>query len=311
MPATEYPAYLALLRSGDLKRRAAAAVEALARCRCCPRACEVNRSHGRLGTCRIGRQARVASHFPHLGEEDCLRGWRGSGTIFFSGCNLRCVFCQNYGISHEGGGGVAPASRLAEMMLELQALGCHNVNWVTPSHVVPQALEALALAAEEGLRLPVVYNSSGYDALDTLRWLDGVVDIYMPDFKFWEPDVAARLAMARDYPEAARAAIREMHRQVGDLVVDDEGLARRGLLIRHLVMPNGLSGTRRFAEWLAGEISADSYVNVMAQYHPDGQILGSSGRYDDLARPICSREVRCALAEAQAAGLHRFDRRRF
>jgi putative pyruvate formate lyase activating enzyme len=195
------------------------------------------------------------------------------------------------------------------MMIELQAAGCHNLNWVTPSHVVPQTLEALTLAAKRGLRLPVVYNSGGYDSLETLRWLDGVVDIYMPDFKFWESRVAGLLTQARDYPAVARAAIREMHRQVGDLVVDEHGLARRGLLIRHLVMPHGLGGTRPFAEWLAREISPHTYVNVMAQYHPAGAVLDvkSAERYRDLDHPISSGEFRAALAEARAAGLYRFD----
>lgn len=307
MAEAVYPAYLALARSGELRRRAAVAVAALARCRCCPRACEADRLHDQTGVCGVGRQARVASHFPHLGEEDCLRGWRGSGTIFFSGCNLRCVFCQNFDISHEGLGAAVSAERLAEMMLELQAAGCHNVNWVTPSHVVPQALEALALAAEAGLRLPVVYNSSGYDSLETLRWLDGVVDIYLPDFKFWEPAVAGRLAHARDYPDAARAALREMHRQVGDLVFDGTGLARRGLLVRHLVMPGGLAGTRPFAEWLVREISPRTCVNVMGQYHPAGKVLEAPDLFRDLARPVTAEEYRVARAEARTAGLSRFD----
>lgn len=311
MAEAGYPAYLALARSGVLQRRAAAAVAALARCRCCPRACAVDRLHDQTGVCGVGRLARVASHFPHFGEEDCLRGWCGSGTIFFSGCNLRCVFCQNFDISHHGVGAAVSAARLAEMMLELQAAGCHNLNWVTPSHVVPQALEALALAVEAGLRLPVVYNSSGYDSLETLRWLDGVVDIYLPDFKFWEPDVAGRLAHARDYPDAARAALREMHRQVGDLVFDDAGLARRGLLVRHLVMPGGLAGTRPFAEWLVREVSPGTLVNVMEQYHPAGAVLETPGRFPDLARRVSPEECRIARAEARAAGLRRFDRPRW
>jgi putative pyruvate formate lyase activating enzyme len=204
------------------------------------------------------------------------------------------------------------AQELAEMMLELQAAGCHNINWVTPSHVVPQALEALALAAEAGLSVPIVYNTGGYDALETLRLLDGVVDIYMPDFKFWDPEVASHLARARDYPDMARQAIREMHRQVGDLILDEQGLARRGLLVRHLVMPNGLAGTSSVAEWLAREISPHTYVNVMAQYHPDGGVLspGSGDRYSDLRRPITAEEFRSALRAVRTAGLYRLDQRR-
>jgi putative pyruvate formate lyase activating enzyme len=197
------------------------------------------------------------------------------------------------------------------MMLELQDAGCHNINWVTPSHIVPQALEALSLAVSWGLRLPLVYNTSGYDSLETLRWLDGLVDIYMPDLKFWEPAVAERFTRARDYPDVARAAIREMHRQVGDLVLNEDGLARRGLLVRHLVMPNGLSGTRPFAEWVAREISPNTYVNVMAQYHPDGEVLRPrfARLWHDIARPTHQGEFRTALAEAQTAGLYRFDHR--
>jgi putative pyruvate formate lyase activating enzyme len=254
----------------------------------------------------------VSSYFPHTGEEDCLRGWRGSGTIFFAGCNLGCLFCQNWDLSHERDGRPVTAERLADMMLELQEQGCHNINWVTPSHVVPQALEALEVAASRGLRLPIVYNSGGYDALETIRLLDGVVDIYMPDFKFWDAGVAQRLAKAPDYRDAACAAIAEMHRQVGDLVLDRRGLARRGLLIRHLVMPNNLAGTREVACWLTQTLSRDTYINVMAQYHPDGMVTRDAalGAWADLDRPISDAEFRGALAQAAAAGLHRFDRRR-
>jgi len=213
-----YPAYVALARTGALKRRAEEVLASLGRCRVCPRRCDVDRLGGERGVCRTGRFAAVASYFAHQGEEDCLRGWRGSGTLFFSGCSLRCAFCQNWDISHAGETAGWPAQRIAKAMLELQEEGCHNLNWVTPSHVVPQALEALALAVDQGLRLPIVYNTSAYDALDSLRRLDGIVDIYMPDFKFWDPGVAERMASAGDYPEVARQAIAEMHRQVGDLV---------------------------------------------------------------------------------------------
>lgn len=306
------PGYLALARSGELSRRANAAREQLAACRLCPRQCGANRLNDQCGQCGVGRLARVSSWFPHLGEEDCLRGWRGSGTLFFSGCNLHCVFCQNYDISHHPRAGAAVTAReLATMMLELQAAGCHNINWVTPSHVAPQLLEALAVAAERGLNLPLVYNSSGYDSVETLRWFEGVVDIYMPDFKFWDATVAARLADAPDYPDVARAAMKEMHRQVGDLVLDDNGLARRGLLVRHLVMPHELAGTSAFTEWLAQEISPHTHLNVMAQYHPDGRVAGPQGAqlYPELARPITAAEYQKALAASQAAGLYRFDHR--
>lgn len=309
-PADEtYPTYRILARTGELARRAAAAVETLAACRVCPRGCGVNRLRDQIGVCRTGRRVRVASFFPHHGEEDCLRGWRGSGTIFLGGCNLRCVFCQNHDISHVPAGREVTAEQLADIMLELQDVGCHNLNWVTPSHVVPQLLEALALAAERGLRLPVVYNTSGYDTLETLRWLDGVVDIYLPDFKFWDPAVARRLARAPDYPAVARAALREMHRQVGDLVCDASGLARRGVLVRHLVLPGGQAGTRAVAEWLARELSPATYVNLMSQYHPDGPVLEAPAQFPALSRPLEPGEFATAQAEARAAGLHRFDER--
>jgi len=298
------PGYVTLAASGELQRRADQAVAMLACCRLCPHQCRVDRLGGQLGICGIGRRACVASYGPHHGEEDCLRGWRGSGTIFFSGCNLRCVFCQNWDISHETTGEIVSSDRLAEIMLELQQMGCHNINWVTPTHVVAQCLEALALAADRGLRLPIVYNSGGYDSVETLHWLDGVVDIYMPDFKFWDDTVAARLTSASDYPQVARAAIREMYRQVGDLEFDEEGLASRGLLVRHLVMPNGLAGSAEVARWLATELSPDTYCNVMAQYYPAGEAF----RYWELNRRITASEFAEAVAAAHRAGLRRLDK---
>ncbi|MEJ5237331.1 radical SAM protein [Limisphaera sp. VF-2] len=308
-PPRTWPAYLGLLQDGTLRQRAALAREALAACRVCPRQCGVNRLENKTGVCGVGRLAVVASAFPHFGEEDCLRGWGGSGTIFLSGCNLRCVFCQNHDISHTVRGQPMTAEQLADVMLALQKAGCHNINWVTPSHVVPQLLEALALAAEAGLQLPIVYNTSAYDAVETLRWLDGVVDIYMPDFKFWSPAVARRLAHAEDYPEMARAALREMHRQVGDLILDEHGLARRGLLVRHLVMPHNLAGTAEVTAWLARELSPHTYLNLMDQYRPAGQVTGPEGhrRFPELGRPITAAEWRRARAEAERAGIHRFD----
>jgi putative pyruvate formate lyase activating enzyme len=304
MPDT-YPAYVGLLETGELAVRAQQAVESLADCTLCARQCHANRldTAQSKSFCRTGRTALVSSFFPHHGEESCLRGTGGSGTIFFSHCNLRCVFCQNYEISWQGEGRPAAADHLAAMMLRLQDLGCHNVNFVTPSHVVPQILEALCLAADDGLRLPIVYNTGGYDRAETLRLLDGVVDIYMPDFKFWDSEIARQLANAPDYPEIARGAIKEMHRQVGDLVLDDRGVARRGLLVRHLVMPNGAAGTREVMRFLAGEVSPDTYVNVMAQYHPEGQAF----RHPLIGRPVARGEWADALASARQEGLHRFD----
>jgi putative pyruvate formate lyase activating enzyme len=292
----------------ELERRAADAVAALACCRVCPRDCRVDRLQDRRAVCRSGRLALVGSYFPHFGEEDCLRGWNGSGTIFFAWCNLRCVFCQNAELSQGGEGiPVAPA-RLAGMMLELQQRGCHNINLVTPEHVVPQILEALPLAIRGGLRLPLVYNTSAYDSLESLRWMDGIVDIYMPDFKLWDGGLAKRYLKAPDYPAAARAAIREMHRQVGPLVMDEHGLARRGLLVRHLVMPGLLEETRAILAWLARELSPDTYVNVMAQYHPAGVV--SAERYPELDRRLRGDEHGEALAIARAVGLWRLDERR-
>jgi putative pyruvate formate lyase activating enzyme len=298
------PAYLARFASGELQERARNASLLLVGCRLCPRRCGADRWRGRAGVCGIGTRARVASHGPHHGEERCLSGRRGSGTVFLSGCNLGCVFCQNWEISHEREGREVGAAELAAMMLDLQALGCHNVNLVTPSHVVPQILEALVLATPEGLSLPLVYNTSGYDAVETLRLLDGVVDVYMPDFKYWDREAAARDLTAADYPKAAREAVAEMHRQVGDLVLDDDGLARRGLLVRHLVMPGMLDQSRQIFAWLA-KLSPDTAVNVMAQYRPEGRVLRAPRDYPALARRLTRDDYEAALAEARKAGLRR------
>ena len=299
--ASTWPAYLELLQSGELARRACEAVGALANCTCCPRQCHADRREKDCprAYCHTGRLTVVSSVFPHQGEEDCLRGWAGSGTIFFSNCNLRCVFCQNFDISWQGHGWPAAAEQLAKQMLHLQELGCHNFNLVTPSHVVPQILEALVVAAEQGLRLPLVYNTGGYDRLETLRWLDGIVDIYMPDFKFWKPETAQELANAADYPDVARAAIKEMHRQVGDLVLDEHGLARRGLLVRHLVMPGGLDETREILGFLAREVSPQTFVNVMPQYRPEGL----ASRCPAIDRPLSPHEFRQAVDVAREEGL--------
>jgi len=305
--SSAYPSYLGLLESGELARRAQAAIELLADCTLCGRQCHADRRDEppAKSFCRTGRRAVVSSAMPHHGEEDCLRGWRGSGTIFFSHCNLRCVFCQNFAISWQGEGRPVEPGELAAMMLRLQDSGCHNINFVTPSHVVPQILEALLAAAEDGLRLPLVYNTGGYDRVETLRLLRGVVDIYMPDLKFWEPEVSGLLAHAADYPQIAREAVKEMHRQVGDLALDEQGLARRGLLVRHLVMPGGLEETRQIMHFLAREVSADTYVNVMPQYRPEGH----ARQYAAIDRPITTAEYHEALRIARDAGLWRLARR--
>jgi len=309
-PRSEFsPAYLSTWKSGRLAAKVEEALEELHVCRVCPRDCDVDRLADERAICKTGRWARVASAFPHHGEEGCLRGYRGSGTIFFSHCNLRCVFCQNYDISWEGSGREVAAEELAALMLELQDLGCHNINFVTPEHVVPQVLEALQIAVGKGLRLPLVYNTSGYDSLRSIELLDGVVDIYMPDFKFWDSDTARRLALAEDYPDRARDALRAMHRQTGDLVFDEEGIALRGLLVRHLVMPEGLAGTRGVMGFLARELSPDTYVNIMGQYSPAGQVVRRPRQYSEIGRRITRQEYREAFEIAVEEGLHRFDHR--
>ncbi len=307
--ATEFePAYLELHRSGELRRRADEALKRLPHCLVCPRDCGVDRMADKTAACHTGRYAQVSSYFPHFGEENCLRGWGGSGTIFFSMCNLRCVFCQNYDISQAERSPETPPGRLAEMMLELQMRGCHNINFVTPEHVVPQILEALPLAVERGLRLPIVYNTSAYDSLDSLHLLDGIVDIYMPDFKFWDPALSLRYIKAKDYPEAARRNIREMHRQVGPLKFDEEGLAKRGVLVRHLVMPGDIAGTGSIMRFLADEVSPDTYVNVMDQYYPAGRV--SALQFVEINCRVSPEEQNRAVEAALDAGLWRIDERR-
>ena len=301
------PAYLRLYESGELTARVDRGLELLADCTVCPRDCHVNRLQDKYAVCKTGRYAVVSSHFAHMGEENCLRGWNGSGTIFFSWCNLRCVFCQNYDISWQGGGRATPPDQLARMMLSLQERGCHNINFVTPEHVAPQILEALPQAIEGGLRLPLVYNTSGYDSLDSIELMDGIVDIYMPDFKFWDPEMARHYVKAPNYPEAARGAIRAMHRQVGDLVLDENGLALRGVLLRHLVMPGGIAGTKEIMEWVARELGPDTYVNVMAQYYPAGKVSGKD--YVEINRAPRLDEYQEAVSAARAAGLRRLDAR--
>jgi putative pyruvate formate lyase activating enzyme len=300
------PPYVALHAAGELQERARRGLELLeGRCRVCPRLCKVDRLADRPGLCRVGRHAVVASHFPHFGEEDCLRGRRGSGTIFFSGCNLRCVFCQNHDISWQlQGERVAPV-RLAEMMLELQEIGCHNINWVTPEHVVPQILEALPHAVDAGLELPIVYNTSAYDSPDSLALMDGIVDVYMPDFKLWSSDLGRRYLAKRDYAEVARHSVREMHRQVGDLVLDEHGMARRGLIVRHLVMPGLIAETEAILGFIAGEIGPGTYVNLMAQYYPSGR----TGEFPEIDRHLYREEFARAIELADRLGLQRLDER--
>ncbi|MDF1614195.1 radical SAM protein [Desulfurivibrio dismutans] len=305
------PAYRQL-PVAELARRAAVGHERLRACDLCPRRCGGDRLAGqpaKIGFCRTGGMAQVASYGPHFGEEEPLVGRGGSGTIFFGNCNLGCVFCQNYDISHphagQDGGMAVDAAALAGMMLELQEQGCVNINLVTPSHVVPQILAALVEARRQGLQLPLVYNTGSYDSLATLQLLAGVVDIYLADFKYWRPSEAKRLLRAEDYPQRAREAIKEMHRQVGDLKLDGQGLARRGLLLRHLVMPGGLADSEAIFRFLAEDISPHTYTNIMEQYHPAGQ----AHKFPPIDRPLDRAEYQQALELASQAGLKRLDER--
>ena len=299
------PAYLKTYQEGVLAARIQEALKRMEACDLCPRNCGVNRLRGETGFCDTGRRAKVASYTAHFGEEAPLVGQNGSGTIFISSCNLLCGFCQNYEISHQKEGREVEPEQMAEMMIHLSEKGCHNINFVTPSHVVPQILEALACAVEMGLRVPLVYNTGGYDKPETLKLLDGVFDIYMPDFKFWEEKWADRYCGAPDYRDVVITAVKEMYSQVGDLVTDQQGVAVRGLLVRHLVMPGDVSGTERIMDFLAGEISTNTYVNVMDQYRP----CGRAHKDAFVNRRLSSEEFRRAMDAAIRAGLKRIDPR--
>ncbi len=299
------PVYIETARKGLLMQKINESRRTLKSCSLCPRECEVDRLSGETGDCKTGQDAFISSYNAHFGEEAPLVGALGSGTIFFTHCSLMCNFCQNYDISHEGDGQEMSATQLASLMLILQNNGCHNINFVTPSHVVPQMLMALDVAIDAGLRVPIVYNSSGYDKVETLRILEGVVDIYMPDFKFWDPKVAEITCNAPDYPEMARQALIEMHRQVGDLKMDENGLAQRGILLRHLVLPAGFAGTADVMKFIVEKISPDTYVNVMAQYRP----CGDAYKVEQLSESLAITEFHQALEETQAAGITRLDRR--
>ncbi len=301
------PAYMELFRTGELYRRSRVAVQALADCKVCPRDCGVDRLNDEWALCKTGRYAWVSSHFPHFGEEDCLRGCNGSGTIFFSMCNLKCVFCQNHDISQRRDGVETRPEMLAQMMLELQEKGCHNINFVTPEHVVPQILEALPLAVQMGLRLPLVYNTGAYDSLESIRMMDGIVDIYMPDFKYWDEGLSAKYLKAKNYPRAAVAVIMEMQRQVGDLVFDERGLAKRGVLVRHLVMPDNAEDSRKIMRFLAREVSPHTYINIMDQYRPAWKV--TAHRYREINRRTTAEEHRETVRIAREEGLYRFDTR--
>ncbi|MDN7023974.1 radical SAM protein [Methanoculleus sp. FWC-SCC1] len=300
------PGYQALHESGELARRAERAYALLRDCTVCPQECHVDRLAGETGFCRSGSLPIVSSYGPHFGEEPPLVGRNGSGTIFFAHCNMRCIFCQNYEISQCRGGAAISCEDLAEVMLQIERRGCHNINFVSPSHFIPQILRAVDIAAAQGLGIPLVYNSGGYDSADSLRLLDGVVDIYMPDAKYGRDDVALALSKAPDYVERMQAALREMHRQVGDLVVED-GIAVRGMIVRHLVLPENLASSEVVMRFIAEELSRDSYVNVMAQYRPAWKAAegGMEPAFTALQRPITAAEYRYAVRCAMESGLHR------
>lgn len=304
MTSDEFVPSYVRLGPAEVRSRAHALRRLMSPCRLCPRRCGVDRLAGEVGACGLSAQPMVSSYGPHFGEERPLVGRRGSGTIFLTRCNLKCIFCQNYDISHLGRGQLVSPSVLAGMMLELQASGCHNINWVTPTHQAPMLVEALAAAAEDGLRAPVVYNCGGYEAVEALRLLDAIVDIYMPDAKYSDNEAGRLLSGVPDYWDRNREALAEMHRQVGDLQLNELGIATRGLLVRHLVLPNGLAGTAGVMRFLAS-LSPDTYVNVMAQYRPEHRAREVAA----LARLITRKEYQEAVQMTIEAGLHRLDER--
>jgi len=293
------PSYCKLYETGELKERVEKAYTKLENCDICPHTCRVNRLKNEKGFCKTSDRVIVSSFFPHRGEEFPIRGFRGSGTIFFSYCNMRCVYCQNYEISQLGEGMPLEPEEIANIMLHLQKEGCHNINWVTPSHIVPQLIQALYIATDKGLRIPIVYNTSSYDNLDTLKLLDGIVDIYLPDLKYMEENKARKYSKIKNYPYIATQAIKEMHRQVGDLKTDSNGIAYQGVLVRHLVLPNGISDTRKVLDFLRS-VSPDMHVNIMSQYYP----YYKAYEYPELSRRITSSEYREAVNYASRIGLN-------
>lgn len=305
MKSIPEPSYLKLIKNGTFEERVKHATQHLHACDVCPSKCGVDRLSGELGVCKTGEQAQISSYGPHHGEESPISGWGGSGTIFFSRCNLRCVYCQNADISQMGKGREVDAESLGSIMLELQRMGCHNINLVSPSHIVPQILAAVRVAAENGLHIPLVYNTGGYDSLEMLQLLEGIVDIYMPDMKYGDEVVARKYSLVRDYPNINQQALLEMHRQVGDLIIDSNGLTQCGILIRHLVLPNSLAGSEIVLRFIAEKISKDSYVNLMEQYRPAYRVK----EFPDLNRHISSEEYYKVLEIARKLGLTRLDQR--
>ncbi len=294
------PSYISLHNTGELQKRISALADMLTQCRLCPRYCKVNRLQGELGFCRASDKLMLSSAFAHFGEEAPLVGSMGSGTIFLTHCNLRCIFCQNHDISHRGQGEALTAQQMAAYMVALQQRGCHNINFVTPTHYVPQIIAALPYAIDRGLHISLVYNCGGYESLEVVKLLDGIIDIYMPDVKWADSAVAEKYAQAPDYPAVVKEVLKEMHRQVGDLQISKAGVAERGLLIRHLVMPEGLAGTREMMHYIATEISPHSYVNIMSQYRPEYR----AGEFPELNRRITHAEYREAIDWAREEGLY-------
>jgi len=295
------PSYLNLLKSGELKERSEAAAEMLQACKLCPHLCGIDRARGEKGMCQAGRYVVVNSVCPHFGEERVLVGEHGSGTIFFGYCNLKCVFCQNFELSARGQGHEITVEELANAMLQLQKIGCHNINFVSPTHFAAQIIQGVEIAAEKGLNIPLVYNTGGFDTVETLRILEGVIDIFMPDIKFFTEDAALKYLRVKGYPQAVKDAIKEMHRQVGDLKTDEQGLAYRGLLVRHLVMPGGLAGSGEIMRFLVEEVSPHTFVNIMRQYHPSHL----ADKYPEINRRITRQEFAKAVDTAKEAGLYR------
>ena len=295
------PSYIALFEKGELNHRIQLLEEFLKECRLCPRECRVNRLNGEVGYCKAPSELMVSSAFPHFGEEPPLVGYHGSGTIFLTHCNLRCVFCQNYDISHLGRGEPITPSEMAKAMFKLQEMGCHNINFVTPTHYAPQIIASLPEAIEMGLSLPIVYNCSGYESIEVIRLLDGVIDIYMPDAKYMDEKFSNQFSNAQDYPEVLRKVLKEMHRQVGDLKTNSKGIAERGLLIRHLVMPGGVASSEAVLKFIGEEISPHSYVNVMDQYRPEYKAY----EYSEISRRITHKEYLEAIQMAKRFHLYR------
>jgi len=295
------PGYIELCKTGDLKRRIEALNDILKECKLCPRECGVNRMEGEIGVCKSGADLMVSSVSPHFGEEPPLVGFHGSGTIFLTHCNLRCVFCQNYDISHLGRGHITTSSEMANYILRLQKMGCHNINFVTPTHYLPQIVASLPEAIDSGLKVPLVFNCGGYESLEVIRLLQGIIDIYMPDVKYADGRVAKKYSMSPDYPDVIKKVLLEMYRQVGNLKTNQDGIVERGLLIRHLIIPENLAGTEALMEFIATDISKDSYVNIMAQYRP----MYRADEFPELNRKITVQEYQEAIAIAIRAGLHR------